>query len=57
MQIRIAHQFVQIPQLSNSNLCPVTALKSLLESRPLPCTSPLFVHEKPGSSYNLVCPA
>ena len=48
MQNRIAHQFVQIPQLLNSNLCPVTALKSLLDSRPLPCTSPLFVHEKPG---------
>ena len=47
MQNRTAHQFVQIPQLPNSDLCPVTAIQSLLDSRPLPPTSPLFVHEKP----------
>ena len=47
MQNRTAHQFVQIPQLSNSDLCPVTAIESLLDSRPLPPTSPLFVYEKP----------
>ena len=39
---------MQIPHLLNSDLCPVTASKSLLDSRPLPPTSPLFVHEKPG---------
>ena len=48
MQNRTAHQFVQIPQLSNSDLCPVSAIQSLLDSRPLPPTAPLFVHEKPG---------
>ena len=48
MQNRIAHQFVQICQLLDMNLCPVTALKALLQSRPLPCTAPLFVHAKLG---------
>ena len=32
MQNRTAHQFVQIPQLPNSDLCPVTAIQSLLDS-------------------------
>ena len=36
MQNRTVHQFVQIPQLLNSDLCPVTAIKSLLDSKPLP---------------------
>ena len=48
MQNRTAHQFVQIPQLSNSALCPVFAIQFLLDSRPLPPTAPLFVHKKPG---------
>ena len=47
IQKRAAHQFVQIPQLPNPDLCPVSALQSLLDSRPLPSTAPLFVHEKP----------
>ena len=47
MQNRTAHQFVQIPQLPNPDLCPVTAIQSLLDSKTLPPTSPLFVHEKP----------
>ena len=51
MQNRTAHQFVQIPQLSNSDLCPVSAIQSLLDSRPLPHTAPLFVHEKTGDCY------
>ena len=48
MQSSTAHQFVQIPQLSNAVLCPVTAIKALLDYRPLPSTAPLFVHEQPG---------
>ena len=47
MQNRTAHQFVQISQLPNSDLCPVTTIQSLLDSRPLPPTSRLFVHQKP----------
>ena len=47
MRNRTAHQFVQIPQLPNPDLCPVTTIQSLLDSRILPPTSPLFVHEKP----------
>ena len=42
MQNRNAHQFVQILHLSNTVLCPVTAIKALLDSRPLPSTAPLF---------------
>ena len=47
MQNRTAHQFVQIPQLSSAVLCAVTAIKVLLDSRPLPSTASLFIHEQP----------
>ena len=42
-----SHHFVQIPMLGDHPLCPVTALKSLLDSRPLPPQTPLFVHKNP----------
>ena len=43
LQDRSAHHFVQIPKLNNSLLCPVTALRHLLNTRPAPCHTPLFV--------------
>ena len=47
LQQSTAHHFVQVPSLVNSKLCPVLALKKLLASRPLPPSSPLFVHPHP----------
>ena len=47
LQDSTVHHFVQLPALSNPILCPVLALKKLLASRPLPRTSPLFVHPHP----------
>ena len=44
LQDRSAHHFVQIPSLANHIICPVRALQQLLQSRPLPPSSPLFVH-------------
>ena len=44
LQDRSAHHFVQIPSLQNQIICPVKALQQLLQSRPLPPSSPLFVH-------------
>ena len=37
-----SYHIVQLPSISNPFLCPVSALKALLQSRPLPPTSPLF---------------
>ena len=47
LQDRSAHHFVQIPALENSSLCPVLALKKLLESRPSSPSFPLFIHPYP----------
>ena len=47
LQDSSAHHFVQLPALNNPILCPVSALKELLASRPLLPTSPLFVHPHP----------
>ena len=42
LQDRSAHHFVQIPVLKNLSLCPVLALKKLLESRSLHLLHPSF---------------
>ena len=42
LQSSKSYHIVQLPSISNSYLCPVTALKAVLQSRPLPLTSPLF---------------
>ena len=44
LQDSSAHHFVQIPALKNVALCPVLALKKLLDFRPFPPSSPLFIH-------------
>ena len=44
LQDRSAHHFVQIPKLNNSHLCPIRAIRELIQSRPLPAHAPLFVH-------------
>ena len=52
LQDRSAHHFVQIPNLKNPRLCPVRAIKELIESGPLPPHAPLFVHK--NSPYTVV---
>ena len=47
LQDNSSHHLVQIPALTNHILCPVRALHQLLDSRPLPPISPLFVHKSP----------
>ena len=47
LQDSSAHHFVQIPALQNNTLCPVLALRKLLDSRTFPSSSPLFVHALP----------
>ena len=42
-----SHHFVQIPKLTNLDLCPVQAIRDLMETRPLPSHAPLFVHSTP----------
>ena len=42
MQNRTEHQFIQIPQLDNPVLCPVKAIKNLINSRRPPSNAPLF---------------
>ena len=47
MQQATAHKFVQIPRLSDTDLCPVTAIRKLMKSRPLDKNQPLFVECNP----------
>ena len=42
LQHHKSHHWIQLPSLANQLLCPVRALKSLLKSRQLPPTTPLF---------------
>ena len=42
---KIYPQKYQIPEIRNAWLCPVRALRTLLTSRPLPPTSPLFANK------------
>ena len=43
MQSSSKHQVIQIPLIRNSPLCPVSALKVLLQSTPAPKSAPLFL--------------
>ena len=47
LQESSSHHLVQIPLLSNPTLCPVRAIQDLIQSRPLPPSFPLFVHNSP----------
>ena len=47
MQDNKSHHVVQIPQINNYWLCPVRALRTLLISRPLHDTDPLFANKHP----------
>ena len=47
MQDNKSHHVVQIPQINNYWLCPVRALRTLLISRPLHDTDPLFANKEP----------
>ena len=44
MQGRTQYKFVQIPSMTDELLCPVTALRRLLNSRHLSPNHPLFAH-------------
>ena len=48
LQDSSAHYFVKIPSLKTLSLCPVLALKKLLDSRPLPASSLPFLHPFPS---------
>ena len=50
LQESSAHHFVQIPRLSNLDLCPVQALMDRMQTRPLPKHAGLFVHRAPPFS-------
>ena len=50
LQDNNASHMVQIPSVANFYLCPVRALKALLESRPLPSSAPLFANNYPPYS-------
>ena len=52
LQNHKSHHWIQLLFLSNHFLCPVRALKSLLNSRPFPPTAPLFLPSQPGDSYS-----
>ena len=52
LQDSSAYHFVQTPVLKNVTLCPVLALRKLLDSRPFPPSSPLFIH--PFQPFHLV---
>ena len=45
LQNHKSHHWIQLPSLANHFLCPVRALKTLLNSRPLPPTAPLFANK------------
>ena len=56
LQDNCSHHLVQIPALTNHTICRVKALHQLLDSRPLPSTSPLFVHNSPPTTQSLTTP-
>ena len=47
LQDRNSHHIIQLPSIQNTFLCPVRALKLLLQSRPLPPDAPLFANSFP----------
>ena len=47
LQDHRSHHVIQLPEISNPLLCPVRALKKLIQSRPLPFHYPLFPNNFP----------
>ena len=56
MQSSSKHQVIQIPLIRNSPLCPVSALKVLLQSTPAPKSAPLFLLPRPSGLSVLTSP-
>ena len=54
LQDRVGHHVVQIPQLDHPLLCPVLALKRLLDSRPLSPSCPLFASKSPPPFHPVI---
>ena len=50
LQDHTSHHLIQLPELNNFFLCPTRALKTLIKSRPLPLTAPLFANNFPPFS-------
>ena len=50
LQDHKAHHCIQLPNIQNHFLCPVRALRALLNSRPLPPSAPLFANNFPPHS-------
>ena len=50
MQVHKSYHVVQLPFIDNILLCPVRALQTLLRSRPLHPTAPLFANRTPPFS-------
>ena len=44
LQHHKAHHWIQLPTIQHNLLCPVRALRSLLQSRPQPQSAPLFAN-------------
>ena len=47
LQDHRSHHVIQLPKIKNPLLCPVRALKKLLDSKPLPPHHPLFANNFP----------
>ena len=56
MQGSSKHQVIQIPALSSSPLCPVSALQCLLSTIKAPPSSPLFLVPSPSGAYPISAP-
>ena len=50
LQDHTSHHLIQLPELNNFFLCPTRALKTLIKSRPLSPTAPLFANNFPPFS-------
>ena len=55
LQDHNSHHVIQLPSIQNPFLCPVRALKHLLQSRPLPPHSPLFANNFPPFRWTTKC--
>ena len=56
MQHANKHQVVQLPLLSPSPLCPVSALKSLISTIRAPPSAPLFLFPSPSGNFPISAP-
>ena len=53
LQDNKSHHVVQLPEIDNLYLCPVTAFKALMLTRKLPPTAPLFATNTHNKKYTI----